>query len=89
MQTLLFSGNDVYRRFLRPGMPETPPAPLYPENRTRLEYLQLLADSSPHRPERAALAEAAAAYVDRGAAGRAERFETAMDRFAAELRALA
>lgn len=89
VQTLLFSGNDVYRRFLRPGLPETPPAALYPENRTRLEYLQLLAEKSPHRPERAALAEAAAAYVDRGAAGRAERFEAAMDRFAAELRALA
>ena len=34
VQTLLFSGSDVYRRF-RPGMPETP-LPLYPENRTRL-----------------------------------------------------
>lgn len=89
VQTLLFSGDDVYRRFLRPGMPETPPAPLYPENRTRLEYLQLLAKNNPQRVERAALAEAAAAYVDRGAAGRAARFEAAMDRFAAALRGLA
>lgn len=51
VQTLLFSGDDVYRRFLRPGMPETPPAPLYPENRTRLEYLQLLAKNNPQRVE--------------------------------------
>ena len=87
--TILFSGDDVYRDFIRPDLPEVDQPPIYPEEMTRLEYLQRLAkDGNPARTERAAFAEAAAAYMDRGAVDRAERFEEAMDRFAAEVRTL-
>ncbi|MHB8902222.1 MAG: hypothetical protein ACYC6Y_25980, partial [Thermoguttaceae bacterium] len=66
LQTLLFSGDDVYRTFIRPELPPSDSAPLSPAGgMTRLELLRrLAAEGNPARPERAAFAEAAAAYVN-------------------------
>jgi ABC-type transport system involved in cytochrome c biogenesis permease subunit len=90
LQTLLFSGDDVYRTFIRPNLADAESQPISPaEQMSRLELLQLLAtDGNPARTERAAFADAAAAYLDRGADDRAERFGNAMERFAAEMRTL-
>jgi len=90
LETVLFSGDDVYRTFIRPDLLRVDGAPISPaEGMTRLEFLQQLAsEGNPARKERVAFAEAAAAYLDRGAGDRAERFYSAMERFAAELRAL-
>jgi ABC-type transport system involved in cytochrome c biogenesis permease subunit len=89
LPTILFSGDDVYRDFVRPDLPKVDQAPIYPDEMSRLEYLQrLAAEGNPARTDRVAFAEAAAAYMDRGASDRPKRFAEAMDRFAADVRAL-
>ena len=89
LATILYSGDDIYRDFLSPKLPEHNEAPIYPDEMTRLEFLQrLAAEGNPARKERAAFADAAAAYIDRDASDRAERFADAMDRFAADVRNL-
>ena len=88
LQTILFSGDDVYRTFIRPTLEEREAPAISPaEGATRLELLQeLAANGHPARKERVAFAQAAEAYIDREATDRSERFHSAMDRFAGELR---
>ncbi len=89
LPTLLFCGDDVYRNFLCPDLPEAEGTPIFPEQMTRSEYLQRLAsEGNAARTERVAFADAAAAYLDRESTDRAERFAAAMDRFAGEVRRL-
>lgn len=90
LQTVLFSSDDVYRCFLRPDLPEGKSEPISPSRgETRVSLLERLAsEGNPARTERAAFAEAAAAYTDGGASDRAARFDTAMARFADEIRTL-
>ena len=89
MATILYSGDDIYRDFLCPQLPKGDETPIYPDEMTRLEFLQRLAsEGNPARKERTAFADAAAAYIDRDAPDRAERFADAMDRFAADIRNL-
>ena len=90
LQTVLFSGDDVYRTFIRPDLSESHAEPISPaEGMPRLELLKRLAsEGNPGRVERLAFAEAAAAYLDRTSSDRAQRFATAMERFAGEMRTL-
>lgn len=88
LQTILFSGDDVYRTFVRPDLQEVENTPISPaEDMSRLQFLQQLAsDGNPARTDRVAFADAAAAYVDRESSDRAERFRDAMERFSHEMR---
>ena len=90
LQTVLFSSDDVYRCLLWPDLPEGNSEPISPgPGETRLSLLERLAsDGNSARAERAAFAEAAAAYTDRSANDRAARFDAAMARFADETRTL-
>ena len=90
LQTILFSGDDVYRTFIRPDLQEVETPSLSPaEGMSRLEFLQqLAAKGNPVRTDRVAFADAANAYLDRDAEDRSERFHAAMQRFAHEIRTL-